>query len=42
MTEKFSTGALAVIDFKAERWSAIGGWVGELELFVRPKDLRKE
>ena len=42
LTEKFPTGALAVIDFESERWSAIGGWVGELELFVRPKDLQKE
>ena len=42
MMEKFPTGALAVIDFAAEQWSAIGGWVGELELFVRPKDLQEE
>jgi phosphohistidine phosphatase len=42
MTEKFPTGSLAVIDFQGERWSAIGGWVGELELFVRPKDLPEE
>ena len=40
MTDKFPTGSLAAIDFDAERWSAIGGWVGELETFVRPKDLR--
>ncbi|HEY0282575.1 MAG TPA: histidine phosphatase family protein [Rhizomicrobium sp.] len=42
MAEKFPTGSLAVIDFQAERWRAIGGWVGELEIFVRPKDLREE
>jgi phosphohistidine phosphatase len=42
MTEKFPTGSLAVIDFQHERWSAIGGWVGDLELFVRPKDLPEE
>ena len=42
MTEKFPTGSLAVIDFEDKRWSAIGGWVGELELFVRPKDLPEE
>jgi len=42
MTEKFPTGSLAVIDFQAERWSAVGGWVGDLELFVRPKDLPEE
>ncbi len=42
MCEKFPTGTLAIIDFEAEHWSAIGGWVGELEQFVRPKDLREE
>jgi len=42
MAQKFPTGALAVIDFQAEHWKAIGGWVGELKLFVRPKDLQKE
>jgi len=42
MSEKFPTGSLAAIDFEAEHWGAIGGWVGELELFVRPKDLREE
>ena len=42
MMEKFPTGALAVVDFEAEQWSAIGGWVGALELFVRPKDLQEE
>ena len=42
MMDKFPTGALAVIDFAAEQWGAIGGWVGELELFVRPKDLQEE
>ena len=42
MAEKFPTGSLAVIDFEDKRWSAIGGWVGELELFVRPKDLPEE
>ena len=40
MTDKFPTGSLAAVDFEAERWTAIGGWVGELETFVRPKDLR--
>ena len=41
MGEKFPTGALAVIDFDAAKWGTIGGWVGELELFARPKDLRE-
>jgi len=42
MSAKFPTGALAVIDFDIESWSGIGGWTGELELFMRPKDLREE
>jgi len=40
MTEKFSTGALAIIDFEIEQWSDVGADLGELETFVRPKDLR--
>ena len=40
MTEKFSTGALAIIDFEVEQWSDVGTEMGELEIFVRPKDLR--
>jgi phosphohistidine phosphatase len=30
------TGALAVIDFKADRWSKIEKWRGSLALFVTP------
>jgi len=40
MTEKFSTGALAIVDFEVEQWSDVGADMGELETFVRPKDLR--
>jgi phosphohistidine phosphatase len=40
MSDKFPTGSLAVIDFDVSQWSAIGPGGGELELFVRPKDLR--
>ncbi|MBU6298686.1 MAG: histidine phosphatase family protein [Alphaproteobacteria bacterium] len=40
MTEKFPTCALAVIDFDVEHWSGVAANGGELEFFVRPKDLR--
>ena len=40
MTEKFPTGALAVIDFDVRQWTEVGPGEGELELFIRPKDLR--
>jgi phosphohistidine phosphatase len=39
MSDKFPTGSLAVIDFDVARWSDVGPGEGELELFVRPKDL---
>ena len=39
MSDKFPTGSLAVIDFDVARWSDISPGEGELELFVRPKDL---
>ncbi len=42
MTDKFPTGSLAVIDFDVAQWEAAGPSEGELELFVRPKDLRLE
>jgi phosphohistidine phosphatase len=42
MTEKFPTAALAVIDFDAVDWNSIQPNTGELELFIRPKDLRGE
>lgn len=41
MTEKFPTAALAVLDFEAASWSDVAGNTGELEVFVRPKDLRE-
>lgn len=37
--EKFSTGALAVIDIDAEHWSALAPGCGRLHSFVRGKDL---
>ncbi|MDE1987850.1 MAG: histidine phosphatase family protein [Alphaproteobacteria bacterium] len=42
MLEKFPTCALAVIDFAVEHWRDVAAGGGELEFFVRPKDLRKE
>jgi phosphohistidine phosphatase len=39
MDEKFPTCALAVIDFEAARWSEIMAGMGDLDAFVRPKDL---
>ncbi|MDE2163337.1 MAG: histidine phosphatase family protein [Alphaproteobacteria bacterium] len=42
MLEKFPTCALAVIDFAVEHWRDVAASGGELEFFVRPKDLRKE
>lgn len=41
MAAKFSTGALAVIDFEIARWADIHPGLGELELFLRPKELRE-
>lgn len=40
MAEKFPTSALAVIDFDVASWSDVAAKSGELEAFVRPKDLR--
>lgn len=40
LNEEYPTAALAVLDFDASAWSAIERGEGELELFVRPKDLR--
>lgn len=42
MSDKYPTGALAVIDFAVARWTEVGPQSGELEMFVRPKDLRDE
>ena len=39
MAEKFPTGALAVLDFAVDRWSDVVSRGGELDAFVRPKDL---
>lgn len=42
MMEKFPTGALAVLDFEIAQWRAVAAAAGELEIFMRPKDLRGE
>lgn len=39
MEEKFPTCALAVIDFEVARWIDVTQGAGELDAFVRPKDL---
>ncbi len=39
MEEKFPTCALAVIDFPVARWIDVTPGRGELDAFVRPKDL---
>jgi phosphohistidine phosphatase len=39
MDEKFPTCALAVIDFEVAKWGDITPGRGELEAFLRPKDL---
>jgi phosphohistidine phosphatase len=39
MDEKFPTCALAVIDFDVARWSDVREGNGDLDAFVRPKDL---
>jgi len=42
MDEKFPTCALAVIDFEITTWRDVVPGLGELEAFVRPKDLEEE
>ena len=42
MAERFSTGSLAVLDFEIAQWHGVEAGSGELELFVRPKDLQEE
>ena len=42
MVEKFPTSSLAVIDFDVAAWGDVAAKTGELEVFVRPKDLRGE
>lgn len=39
MDEKFPTCAVAVIDFEIARWADVTPGRGDLEAFVRPKDL---
>jgi phosphohistidine phosphatase len=41
MEEKFPTCALAVIDFDVPRWADVAPGRGELDAFVRPKDLEE-
>ena len=41
MEEKFPTCALAVIDFDVARWADVAPGRGELDAFVRPKDLEE-
>ena len=41
MDEKFPTCALAVIDFEVEKWRDIAPGRGDLDAFVRPKDLEE-
>ncbi len=42
MDEKFPTCALAVIDFQIATWRDVVPGAGELDAFVRPKDLEEE
>ena len=39
ITEKYPTGALAVITFEGDDWKAIEPQSGNLEDFIRPRDL---
>lgn len=39
MSEKFPTGALAVIDLPVDEWSATTPAIGRLDRFVTPRDL---
>jgi len=40
LAEKFTTAALAVIDFDVAEWSAVAPGSGSLSDFVRPRDLK--
>ncbi|MDE2181503.1 MAG: histidine phosphatase family protein [Alphaproteobacteria bacterium] len=42
MNDKYPTGALAVMDFASPTWAGIDAQEGELDIFVRPKDLKEE
>ena len=39
MAEKFSTGALAVIDFRGDDWASVKPGAGRLKAFIRPRGL---
>lgn len=39
LSSKFPTAALAVVSFEAEHWSGIEPRSGQLDAFIRPKDL---
>jgi len=39
LSEKFPTGALAVIDFRGRDWKSVRPGSGTLKNFIRPKDL---
>ncbi|HVU20912.1 MAG TPA: histidine phosphatase family protein [Rhizomicrobium sp.] len=41
MDEKFPTCSVAVIDFEIDRWRDVTPGRGELDAFVRPKDLEE-
>ncbi|MGQ0741177.1 MAG: SixA phosphatase family protein [Alphaproteobacteria bacterium] len=41
MVRKFSSGALAVFDFRMRGWASIGPGAGQLKDFVRPRELAK-
>jgi len=42
MDAKYPTAALAIIDFDAAHWHAIGPATGTLERFIKPKHLKRE
>jgi phosphohistidine phosphatase len=42
MEEKFPTCALAVVDFDVRQWSEVGPHLGDLDAFMRPKDIVDE
>jgi len=37
---KFPTGALAVLDFRVDRWTEVAMGAGHLRMFVKPKGLK--
>jgi phosphohistidine phosphatase len=39
LSEKYPTGALALIDFDVDRWRDLAAGKGRLARFVRPRDL---